>query len=238
MTFNTTNGACFLKQGLAEPAYFDGAYSGYVLQADAGAEALAQIRRAELTFVPDWDILAAPFLAADMANRHVTDDYNAQEHIASSTEAEAYGDFVAAYRYMGAALNLADTAENWSDYARLLLLAADGDQSNAPTWRDDAYHATINAYLRADDAQLQHSILVQMGQVLETLYRGRDMVQALRLAQSLAERDDTAALLDDAAAKYGFRVLDNEVQAETTRPRVCVTFPKIWWRVALTTPIL
>ena len=224
MTFNTKSGACFLKKGAGEPAYFDGAYSGYVLQAHAQAEALARKRRAELTFVPDWDILAAPFLAADMANRHVTDDYSAQEHIASSTEAEGNGDFVAAYRYMGAALNLADTAENWSDYARLLLLAADGDQSNAAVWRDDAYHATINAYLRADDLDLQHSILVQMGQVLEILDRGRDMVQALRLAQSLAERDDTAALLDDVAAKYGFRVLDNDVQTETARPRVCASF--------------
>ena len=224
MTFNTANGSCFLKQGAGDPAYFEGAYSGYVLQADARAEDLARKRRAELIFVPDWEILAAPFLAADMANRHVTDDHTAEQHITSALEMEANGDFVAAFRYMGAALNVGDTAENWSEYARLLLLAADGDQSNAAIWRDDAYHATINAYLRADDPALEHSILVQMGQVFEMLDRGRDMVQALRLAQSLVERDDTAALLADAAGKYGFRVLDTDVQTQTARPRVCVSF--------------
>ena len=224
MTFNTKNGSCFLKQGAGDLAYFDGAYSGFILQADAGAQDLARKRRAELAFLPDWDISPATYIASDMDNRHVTDDYTADQHIASSVEAEGNGDFVAAFRYMGAALNLADTPQNWSDYARLLMLAADGDQGSASGWRDDALRATINAYLRADDPALQHTILVQMAQVLETLDRGRDMVQALRLAQSLQERDDTAALLADAAGKYGFRVLDNEVQTETTRPRVCVNF--------------
>ncbi|MEI6799896.1 MAG: alpha-2-macroglobulin family protein, partial [Pseudomonadota bacterium] len=224
MTFNTNNGSCFLKQGAGDPVAFDGAYSGVVLQADPGAEDLARLRRADLTFLPDWDISAATYIAADMDNRHVTDAYTAEEHLASAAEAEGNGDFAAAFRYTGAALNVADTAENWTEYARLLLAAAQGDQDNAATWRDDAFRATINAYLRADDPALQHSILVQMAQALESIDRGRDMVQALRLAQSLQPRDDTAAMLDDAAGKYGFRVLDNQVQTETNRPRVCVSF--------------
>lgn len=224
MTFNTNNGSCFLKKGAGAGVVFSGAYSGLVLKANAGAEALAQTRRAELTFLPDWDITPATYLASDMANRHVTDDVTAQEHLASAKEAEANGDFAGAFSYVGAALNVADTAENWLEYSRLLLAAAANDPNNAATWRDESFRAAINAYLRADKKALQHSILVQMGQSLETIDRGRDTVQAYRLAQDLQPRDDTAALLDDAAGKYGFRITDNEVQTDSARPRVCVNF--------------
>lgn len=224
MTFNGSNGSCFLKAPGGAPAPFDGAYSGVVLTAEKGAQALAQSRRAELVFLPDWDIQPATALAADMANRHVTDDISAADHLASAQEAEANGDYAGAFRYVGAALNLQDSAENWLDYARLLLLAAEQDQNNAGIWREDSFRAAINAYLRASSKPLQHSILVQMGQALERIERGRDTVQAYRLAQSLQPRDDTAALLDQAAGKYGFRITENEVQTDSARPRVCVNF--------------
>ncbi len=224
MTFNTKNGSCFLKKGAGKGVAFDGAYSGLVLKAAKGAEALATTRRAELTFLPDWEISPATTIAADMANRHVTDTGTPEDFLASAKENEGNGDFVAAYSYVGAALNLSDTAENWLEYSRLVLMAAANDQNNAATLRDDSFRSAINAYLRADNKALQHSILVQMGQSLETMDRGRDTVQAYRLAQDLQPRDDTAALLSDAAGKYGFRVTDNEVQTESARPRVCVNF--------------
>jgi uncharacterized protein YfaS (alpha-2-macroglobulin family) len=224
MTFNTKANSCFLKKGAGAGVAFAGAYSGLVIKAAKGAQALAQTRRSELTFLPDWDISAAVSIAADMGNRHVTDDVSAADHIASSRDAESNGDYTAAYSYMGAALNLQDTAENWLDYARLLLLAADNHQNNAATWRDDSFRAAINGYLRADKPALQHSILVQMGLALQAIDRGRDMVQALRLAQQLQPRDDTAAMLDDAIGKYGFRVTDNAVQTDSARPRICVNF--------------
>ena len=125
---------------------------------------------------------------------------------------------------MGAATNLDDSADNWLEYARLQLLAANNDQNNAPSLRDAAFRATINAYLRADNVAQQHNILVMMGQALEAVQRGRDTVQALRLAQDLQPRDDTAAALDDAMGKYGFRIVDNQVQTDTDRPRICASF--------------
>ena len=63
-----------------------------------------------------------------------------------------------------------------------------------------------------------------MGDALEQSGRGRDKVQALRLAQDLQPRDDTAAALEDAIGKYGFRITENTVQTDTARPRICVTF--------------
>lgn len=224
MTFNSRKGSCFLKAGAGDPAPFDGAYSGVVIKAAKGAEALARTRRGELTFLQDYDITPATDLAKNLANLHLTDGYTAAEHLSSAQEAEANGDHAAAYKFTGAALNVDDRAENWLDYARLLALAADNDQNNAFSLRDSAFRAAINGYLRADGKPLQHSLLVQMGQILETIDRGRDAVQAYRLAQSLQARDDTAALLDAAMGKYGFRITDNQVQADSARPRVCVNF--------------
>ena len=223
-TFNTKNGSCFPKKAAGPTAPFDGAYSGVVIAAGKGAEALAQTRRPELAFLPDYDISPATDLAGNMANLHITDGYTAEQHLQSAKDAEANGDLDGAYRYVGAALNLQDSAANWQEYARLLLAAAENNANDAATMRDTAFRATINAYLRADGKPLQHSILVTMGQALEKIDRGRDTVQALRLAQRLQPRDDTAAALDDAIGKFGFRVVDNEVQADTDRPRICVNF--------------
>ena len=82
----------------------------------------------------------------------------------------------------------------------------------------------VNAYLRADNKALQPNILVTMGDALEKNGRGRDKVGALRLAQSLQPRDDTSAALDDAIGKYGFRIVDNVVESDSARPRICVNF--------------
>lgn len=224
VTFNTKNGSCFLKAGAGAPTAFDGAYSGQVVKAAKGVEALAQTRRAELTFLQDWDVSTATDLAKGLANLHITNDYTAEDHLASAKQAEADGDFDAAYKYTGAALNIEDSAANWLEYARLLMLAAGNDQANASSLRDSAFRATINAYLRADAKPLQHSILAQMGQALESIDRGRDAVQAYRLAQALQPRDDTAKLLEAAAGKYGFRITDNQIQTSTARPQVCVNF--------------
>lgn len=224
LTFNGNKNACFLKKGPGAPTAFEGAYSGIVIKADKGAEALAEKRRADLTFLQDWDVSSGTDLAKNIANLHITDDYTADQHLASAKEAETNGDYASAYKFVGAALNLSDTPDNWLDYARLLLLAANNDQNNASTMRDSALRATINAYLRADNKALQATILVQMGQALVAVERGRDTVQAYRLAQTLQPRDDTAALLDAAMGKYGFRITDNQTQTDSMRPRLCVNF--------------
>ena len=223
-TFNTKNNSCFSKANPGAQSFFQGAYSGYVISAPAGVETRAQARRAELKFLEDWDIAAATTQAAGLANAHVTDTWTVEEHLASATTAEADGDFDLAARFTGAALNLSDAPESWAEYARLLLLAGNATGPDQASYRDRAFQAAMNAYLRADNPPLQHTILVTLGQAAEAIGRGRDTVQALRLAQSLQPRDDTGLALDDAIGKYGFRVVDNEVQTDTPRPRICANF--------------
>lgn len=223
-TFNSNNNSCFSKANPGSPALFQGAYSGYIIKADAGATARATVRRSELPFVPDWEISAAFDQANTLGNTHVTNAFTAEEHLQAAKDVEANGDIELASRFTGAALNITDLPETWADYARQLLLAGQPEGDQQIDLRNRAYNASINAYLRAETPALRHSILVTMGNALESLDRGRDMVQALRLAQALQPRDDTAALLDTAIGKYGFRVAENDVQSDSSRPRICTNF--------------
>ena len=223
-TFNTKNGSCFPKSGAGQATYFDGAYSGFVIRADKGVEGRAKTRRAELEFLPDWDVQGATDLAGNLANLHVTNGYAAAANIDAAREAEVNGNYDSAYRFMGAAAVVEDSADNWLEYSRLQLLAATTDQNNAYNLRDTAFKSAINAYLRSDKIAQRHNVLVMLGQALEQAQRGRDTVQALRLAQSLQPRDDTAAALEDAIGKYGFRIVENLVKSDTDRPAICASF--------------
>ncbi len=223
-TFNSRNGSCFPKANPGDEAFYQGAFSGRLVANDAKTIARAADRRTELKFIPDYEIEAAVYQAKDLANQHTSGLWSAEEHMQSAAEAEANGDAAGAMRFTGAAVNVTDAPDLWVEYSRRLLLAADRDQNQARTYRERAVNAAINAYLRAGTKPLRHNALLVMGTAFETLDRGRDTVQALRLAQAQQPRDDTAALLDAAAAKYGFRVLEHEVQSDSARPRVCVNF--------------
>ena len=223
-TFNTAKGACFPKSDPGPATPFDRALSGFVIQADSTAEARATTRAAELTFVQTWELPGIVQQAETLANAHVTGPYSAEEHFRSALESEASGDPATASRFVGAGLNLTDEAADWAEYARLLHAAGEADQNNRRAFHEQAYFAAVNGYLRADNPGLQHTLLAQMAQSLETLDRGRDSVQALRLAQSLQPRDDTAAALDRVAGLYGFRIVNDEVQADSARPRICANF--------------
>ncbi|MES2665405.1 MAG: alpha-2-macroglobulin family protein [Pseudomonadota bacterium] len=221
-TFNTRNGACFVKSGPGEGVFFQGAYSAQVI--DAAPETDPAARRAELAFLSDGDVQAAQDMATGLGRQHTTGPWSDADHLQAATEAEARGDMVQAAAFTGAALNLTDAPETWADYARLQLEAGKPQGNDQRFYLDRAFAASVNAYLRAENPALRHSALVTMADALERLDRGRDTVQALRLAQSLAAREDTAVLLDAAIGKYGFRIAENSVESDLARPRICVTF--------------
>ena len=223
-TFNTRNGSCFAKNGPGEGVFFQGATSALVIEGDAAVRAAAKDRRAELTFVPDWDMQAAYDEAVGLGRQHTTGPYTAEEHLQAATDAEARGDWVSAAAFTGAALNLTDDAATWAEFARRQLEAGKSTVSDAGFYLSQSFPSAVNAYLRAENPALRHSILVTMADALERNGRGRDTVQALRLAQDLQPRDDTAVLLDDAIGKYGFKIAETAVQSDLARPRICATF--------------
>jgi hypothetical protein len=222
--YNTNNGSCFVKNSPGEGTYFAGAWSAEMIVADAAVIEAAKARRGELAFVPDWDIQPAFDQAQGLGRQHSTGPWSAAEHLAAASDAEANGDWAGAAAFTGAALNRTDDAATWGEFARRQLQAGIADANQSGYFFNQAYLSSINAYLRAENPALRHSILVVMADVLERNGRGRDTVSALRLAQSLQDRTDTAALLDTAIGKYGFRIAETIVQSDLARPRICVTF--------------
>ena len=222
-TYNTRNGSCFPKANPADETFFQGAFSGRRVATDDKILANAAARRAELTFVNESDMNGAYDQARTLANQHTSGQWAAREHLQAAREAKESGNLKQAINFTGAALNVDDAADVWVEYSGLLLDEAK-QQDNDPALHTRAYFAGVNGYLRSKNKAMRHSSLVSMALALEVLGRGDDMVKALRLAQDIQPRDDTAAMLDTAAGKYGFRITDNEVQADTLRPRICATF--------------
>ncbi|MDQ1850037.1 MG2 domain-containing protein [Gemmobacter fulvus] len=221
-TFNTRNGSCFPKADPGAEAFYQGAFSGRLVITDANVLAAAPERKAELAFLSDDDFAMALAQAKDLANQHTSGQWSEAEHLQSARDMEAQGDLLSASNFAGAAVNVEDSADAWTEYARLMLAAAEAQQGDQSDLRARALRAATNAYLRGANKALRHNALVQMAFALEQTGRGNDMVKALRLAQDLQPRDETAALLDDAAGKYGFRVLETDVQSDNARPRICV----------------
>ena len=223
-TYNTRNGSCFSKAGPGAGEFFAGAISGVLLRADPGAEALALQRAGEMPFLQSWDVPQATAQAAEMGARHYTNGMTADELLASVVDAANSDYWVQAVNLTGAAVVLTDSADDWAAYAQRLARAGQLPGDSQQYYRDQAVYAGINAYLRSTKAGQQHSILVDLALALEQVGRGREMVGALRAAQAKQSRDDTAALLDDAIGKYGFRILETTVQADSARPKICATF--------------
>ncbi|MGL4322274.1 MAG: MG2 domain-containing protein, partial [Paracoccaceae bacterium] len=223
-TFNTRNGSCFSKAGPGAGEFFVGAVSGLVLKADPEAEGFAARQASEMTFLQSWDVGQASAQAGEMGTRHYVNGWTAEDLRASAAEYEGNGDLVGAVNLTGAAVVLTDSADDWAAYAQRLAAAGGVSGDFQQYYRDQAVYAGINAYLRSGNAAQQHSILVDLALAFEQVGRGREMVGALRAAQGKQGRDDTAALLDEAFGKYGFRILETTVQANSARPKICATF--------------
>ncbi|MBA3909625.1 MAG: PAN domain-containing protein [Rhodobacter sp.] len=224
LVYNTRNGSCFVKNNPGAGEFFQGAFSAFVIEGDAAVRAAAKDRRAELGFLPDWDIQAAYDQAVGLGRQHTTGPWLAEEHLQAAAEAEARGDWAGAAAFTGAALNLTDDAATWGEFARRQIEAGKTDQNQSGYFFYQAFQSATNAYLRAENPALRHSILVILADALERNGRGRDTVQALRLAQSLQARTDTEAALEEAIGKYGFRIVETAVQSDLARPRICATF--------------
>ena len=171
-------------------------------------------------------------LAETLGGRVVAADAPVAETIAAATAAEQAGDLATAARDYAAAVIRSDDADGWRDLARVWLAMAEApdapDDREASEQRErlaqDAAAAALNAYLRSDGDPARATALETLARALEARGMGRAMIPALRLAQQLAPRDETARLLDHALTTYGFRVVDHTVDFEAASPRLCVTF--------------
>lgn len=222
-TYNQRSGACFPKSGVSAIEPYDGAISARVYPADPGVLAAAAGRAAALDFLGASDIAAARGLAARIGRLHSVDENTGPELADAAAQARAAGDAVRAFRLTGAALAVTDAPDLWTEYARLARTAGGfGDETREV--RSRALPAAVNAYLRTAAPAQQVNALIEAAAALEADGRGRRMIDALRLAQAIAPRRDTEAMLADAVGKYGFRVAETQVDSDAAQPRICALF--------------
>ncbi|MGV6810751.1 MAG: alpha-2-macroglobulin family protein [Brevirhabdus sp.] len=223
-TFNTRSNSCFTKTEVTEIQPYEGAFSARILETAPGLAKRAETRAAELGFLKSGDFRAALNQTRTISSKHLVNEWTEAELLDAARQARAQGNVLSALRFTGAALNLSDAADQWVEFARLNTGIQTKDSKQRRDFRSAGLSASVNGYLRAENAALRASALFVMAQALEENRRGKAMIQALRLAQSIQPRDDAGELLDKAIAKYGFNVAETEVESDSAEPRICAVF--------------
>lgn len=224
-TFNTRSNACFPKAAVADQQVYAGAMSARKVATDAQVLAVAPARRADLGFMSAADIQRAADLVRTNSRLYSFQGEGLADLTAALDGAARRGDLVSALGWAGKAVALSDQGSLWQRYAELSLARAlqvkgrDRRRANR-----GALSAAVNAYLRAPDATQQAAAADVMARALEVNRRGRDMIDALRLAIKLSPRDDRETALDTAIGKYGFRITDHRVDNNAAQPRICAEF--------------
>ncbi|HHL21756.1 MAG TPA: hypothetical protein ENJ52_09540, partial [Aliiroseovarius sp.] len=225
-TFNSNKNACFLKNGVGEKSEFAGAFSAEVIATDPAALRNAPARARELEFLTPGDFNAALAQARALPHDFVVGGWDLDNLRAAVSSSEKAANILAAMRFAGGAVVLTDAAQDWSEFARLSLALASQtpDRGEQRDYRAQGISAAINAYLRSARAPQRASILMLLGYGLEDAGRGRDALRVMRLASDLSPREDIVERLDGLIGKYGFRVTDHRVDADSATPRICAAF--------------
>lgn len=224
LTFNTRSNACFPKSGVTARSPYQGAISAEVRNTDRQVlQSAAQARR-DLDWLDEQSLSEARDLALEIGVMHPAGGFDLEQILQASLERANVGDQANAAHWMGAAVSLMDRSDLWVEYARLTAQINVQAYDQQMRLRDRAVSAAINGYLRATSAPQQVNALEVLAQALETAERGRDMIPALRLAQSIAPRSDLDRRLEEAVGKYGFRVVGNSVESDSAAPRLCMQF--------------
>jgi uncharacterized protein YfaS (alpha-2-macroglobulin family) len=224
-TFNSKSKACFAKSEISERQPYEGAWSAQVVVNSDEAKALGARRAPDLGFVGPNDMSRATSLAQRIGGMHPSGAYQPEQMLNAARDRRAEGDWLNAMLWTGAAVTQLDRGDLWAEYARSALLIETNKSSDRRKYADRARYASINAYLRADNTAQQVSALQIMADAMERSRRGRDMIHALRLAQSLQpNRTDIEEALEKAIGKYGFRITYHKVESDLANPRVCAEF--------------
>ena len=223
-SFNSKANACFPKAEMNEPTPYVGALSAVKIPVAPTLQAVALQRADAADFLRGQDLQAALRQARDIGLLYPAYGANLDEMIRTGRMQARGGNAQNALGWLSAAVAISDDPVLWSEVSTLWLRIAEQGNQNTRARRQSALSAAVNGYLRADTAPQQADALARAARAFERLGRGRDMLSALRLAQDLAPRPETAALLDDAIGKYGFRVMDSSVESDSASPRICVEF--------------
>ncbi|KIC09518.1 PAN domain-containing protein [Leisingera sp. ANG-M1] len=224
--FNQRSNACFPKSELQQPSPYDGALSAVKQLVPAGLAAAAKDRAGRLKSVTAQDLQQAAELSRSLGLAYPLSAKDAAEAFSAARSLIRAGDPLAALRWMGQAVVLTDSAQDWTRFSDYLLRAFEerGSSRQQRRFRQDAYLAALNGYLRADAPEAQAQALRQAAEAVESLGRGREMLPLLHLAEEIIPLKANAELLNYAIRKYGFRVTGSTVESDSAAPRICAEF--------------
>lgn len=223
-TFNSNKNVCFLKGGISEQVEFTGAFSAEIIPTDPAFLANAQTNKAALSFLRPQYLTEAHKLALDMPHDFVVGGWTLDRLTNGTRNGTGEGNFLAAMKFAGGVVVHTDETADWLEFARLSLALRTSNTRDQRMYRDRALYAAINGFLRTQDAAQQAHALRLMSDALLALQRGRETIPALRLSMDLAPHRHTEAALDNAIAKFGFRVSDHTITANSAVPRICAQF--------------
>lgn len=223
-TFNSRSNACFPKSEVTERQGYEGALSAIVARTETTVLDRAKARARDLSFLGASDLAQAKTFAAGLSKRHSVGSWTLEQLEQGALTARSEKRFNDAVLWAGSALVLSDRSDLWSDYSFYAQSAKGKNTAERGSYADRALLAGINAYLRAPTAADQSAALLVLSSALEAKNRGRDTIPALRLAQQVFPDANTDQALNDAIAKYGFRIVDHTVDSDGSVPRICATF--------------
>lgn len=218
-TFNRRAGACFPKSRLGQPAPFEGAVSGVISAVAAQARDLAQEARAQMVFLSAPDFDAAREQAETVALNYFANGLTEGALLQGAAQ-RGGRDAVA---WTGAAVTVADSGAAWLAHARALADLAEAEQANRFALNRRAASAALNAALRLPRGPQRAGALMVMASAQENIWRGEEALAAARLAEQM-QPGIAPAQLARLRARFGFRLLDHDIDARSASPRICARF--------------
>jgi hypothetical protein len=187
-TFNQKSNACFPKSGVSDKQTYEGAMSAEVYRADTNTLNGALTRASDLAFLTQRDRDAAFEQAQKLGSLHPGGQWSVQVLLDAVRDRRIEKNLMSAMHWQGAAAAQSDASDMWAEYARLAMEVKGKNSSDTRKMSQRALNAAHNAYLRAADDGAKVSALQIMASAMEELKRGRDMIPALRLAESIQPR--------------------------------------------------
>ena len=224
-TFNTKAGWCFLKSDFGALAASPGATAGRVVTVADLTPTLERRRLAELNFLDQAQIDEARAEIGDVKNRYSPGKASYASLRAAGGVAYRASQVDDAASDFGQALAIAnEDVAAWLDYAHasaLRLPNADADKEQANV---DSSAAAINAYLRADTVSDRAEALALLGDALSKREIWLPAIRAYRASLAVKDVANVRATYDKVTGEHGFRVVGQDVEADSASPQICVKF--------------
>ena len=222
-TYNSAARWCFLKSDVGELRAVEGAVSGRIVAAAEARPDVEAERIAELGFLPQAYVDEARRFVGRLAEAGGA--ASIEEALAAGDARKAEGDLLGASELYRSALKLApERYDLWARYADAANRATSEDWQVQQSLAENRTSGAINAHLRAVTPEERAAALALLGQALADRYDWKPAIRAYRASLALVEDAGRRQTYEQLNAEYGFRIVDDVVEADAAAPRICLNF--------------